>query len=115
MSKCPECGSDCNERDELTKAGREIERMTQRCVGARNALNAALHGDGALIDDFETAVANACVRVNGERLNIDLRIAAINVVAAFEQLGKAQHAPDLLMARSRCEVAMVKLSEALKA
>ena len=24
---CPECGSDCNERDELTKAEREIERL----------------------------------------------------------------------------------------
>ena len=115
MSKCPECGSDCNERDELTKAEREIERLAQRCIGARNALNAALHGDGALIDDLETAVANACVRVNRERLNTDLRIAATNVVTAFEQLGKAQHAPELLMARSRCETVMAKLSEALKA
>lgn len=44
-----------------------------------------------------------------------LRIAATNVVAAFEQLGKAQHAPELLIARSRCETVMVKLSEALKA
>ncbi len=24
---CPQCGSDCNERDELTKAEREIERL----------------------------------------------------------------------------------------
>ncbi len=30
MSKCQECGSDCNERDELTKAEREIERLQAR-------------------------------------------------------------------------------------
>lgn len=40
---------------------------------------------------------------------------ATKVVAAFERLGKAQHAAELLQARSQCEVVMVKLSEALKA
>lgn len=32
----------------------------QRCIDARNALNAALHGDGAVIDTLEQAVASAC-------------------------------------------------------
>jgi hypothetical protein len=27
--KCPACGSDCNERDELIKAEREIERLAE--------------------------------------------------------------------------------------
>ncbi|HET6788176.1 MAG TPA: hypothetical protein VFH49_09455, partial [Aquabacterium sp.] len=36
---------------------------TQRCINARNALNAALHGEGALIDDLEHAVANACAKL----------------------------------------------------
>ncbi len=39
MSKCQECGSDCNERDELTKAEREIERL--------GAENIALKHDNA--------------------------------------------------------------------
>jgi len=30
--KCPTCGSDCNERDELEKADREIERLRAREV-----------------------------------------------------------------------------------
>lgn len=33
---CPACGSDCNERDELIKAEREIERLTAE----RDALRA---------------------------------------------------------------------------
>lgn len=32
----------------------------QRCIDARNALNAALHGDGAVIDTLEQVVASAC-------------------------------------------------------
>ena len=36
---------------------------TQRCLKARNDLNAALHGEGALIDDLENAVANACAKL----------------------------------------------------
>ena len=36
---------------------------TQRCIKARNDLNAALHGGGALIDDLEHAVANACAKL----------------------------------------------------
>jgi hypothetical protein len=35
----------------------------QRCIDARNRLNAALHGDGAVIDDLESAVAEACSRL----------------------------------------------------
>lgn len=35
MSKCPECGSDCNERDELTKAEREIEHLREAVRWAR--------------------------------------------------------------------------------
>jgi len=80
---CPTCGSDCNERDELIKAEREIERLR------------------ATLADHEA--------------HKRLRIAAANVANAFEQLGKAQHAPELLAARSRCEIAMLKLSEELKA
>lgn len=94
MSKCQECGSDCNERDELTKAEREIERLQARLGGD---VHTALEAD---------AETDAYKR---------LRIAATNVVTAFEQLGKAQHAPELLIARSRCETVMVKLNEALKA
>lgn len=36
---------------------------TARCIKARNDLNAALHGEGALIDDLEHAVANACAKL----------------------------------------------------
>ena len=36
---------------------------TARCIKARNDLNAALHGEGALIDDLEHAVANACAKM----------------------------------------------------
>jgi hypothetical protein len=46
---------------------------------------------------------------------VRLRTAAQDVILAFEQLSKAQHPPQLLIARSRCETAMIKLSEALKA
>lgn len=52
---------------------------------------------------------------NARHAQDSLRTAAADVVAAFETLGKAQHAPELLMARSRCETVMVKLNEALKA
>jgi len=44
-----------------------------------------------------------------------LRTAAADVISAFQELGKASHAAGLLMARSRCEAVMLKLSEALKA
>ena len=40
---------------------------TARCIKARNDLNAALHGDGALIDDLEHAVANACAKLKRRR------------------------------------------------
>lgn len=36
---------------------------TQRCIDARNRLNAALHGEGAVVDDLETAVHLACLRL----------------------------------------------------
>lgn len=36
---------------------------TARCIKARNDLNAALHGEGALIDDLEHAVANVCAKL----------------------------------------------------
>lgn len=36
---------------------------TQRCIKARNDLNAVLHGEGALIDDLENAVAIACAKL----------------------------------------------------
>ena len=36
---------------------------TLRCIKARNDLNAALHGEGASIDDLEHAVANACAKL----------------------------------------------------
>lgn len=36
---------------------------TLRCIKARNDLNAALHGEGAIIDDLEHAVANACAKL----------------------------------------------------
>lgn len=36
---------------------------TLRCIKARNDLNAALHGEGALIDDLEHAIANACAKL----------------------------------------------------
>lgn len=39
---------------------------SQRCIDARNALNAAIHGDGAVIDDLESAVAYACSRIKHE-------------------------------------------------
>jgi len=39
---CPTCGSECNERDELTKAEREIERLRAE-VAALKAENARLH------------------------------------------------------------------------
>ncbi|MDH5640874.1 MAG: hypothetical protein OEY28_06235 [Nitrospira sp.] len=34
--KCPTCGSDCNERDELVKAEREIERLRAEKGPPRN-------------------------------------------------------------------------------
>lgn len=37
-----------------------------RCIAARNKLNAVLHGEGAVIDDLESAVANAVAEI--ERL-----------------------------------------------
>lgn len=39
--------------------------------------------------------------------------AALKTVAAFEALGTAQHAGELLMARGNCETAMVALKAAL--
>lgn len=36
----------------------------QRCIDARNRLNAALHGEGAVIDSLEDAVAEACHRLS---------------------------------------------------
>lgn len=43
-----------------------------------------------------------------------MREAAADVVGAFEALGRTSDAAGLLIARSRCEAAMVKLGEALK-
>ena len=33
---------------------------TQRCIDARNKLNAAIHGEGAVIDDLERIIDRAC-------------------------------------------------------
>lgn len=44
-----------------------------------------------------------------------MRSAAADVVSAFETLGRTRDAAGLLVARSRCEAAMAKLSAALKA
>ncbi len=50
---CPTCGSDCNERDELIKAEREIERL--RKDAARNTARAAIK---ATDEPAKTAAAN---------------------------------------------------------
>jgi hypothetical protein len=45
----------------------------QRCIDARNRLNTAIHGEGAVIDDLETAVHQACLVIkrnkNGQSSN----------------------------------------------
>lgn len=41
---CPTCGSDCNERDELTKAMREIDRLQKECAAL--ASWQCVHTDG---------------------------------------------------------------------
>ncbi len=41
---CPTCGSDCNERDELIKAEREIERLRADAMAALAAERARLRG-----------------------------------------------------------------------
>ena len=46
---------------------------TARCIKARNDLNAALHGEGALIDDLEHAVANVCAKLLRPQAEIDVR------------------------------------------
>jgi hypothetical protein len=48
-------------------ASQEQADDTRSCIDARNRLNAALHGDGALIDDLETAVHLACLRIKRAR------------------------------------------------
>ena len=40
---------------------------SRRSVDARNKLNAAIHGDGAVIDDLETAVHQACLIIKRHR------------------------------------------------
>ena len=58
---------------------------TQRCIKARNDLNAALHGGGALIDDLEHAVANACAKLRRpavEPMTPEQRDAAIDAKLA---------------------------------
>ena len=40
---CPTCGSECNERDELTKAEREIERLRAEVQRLRIALEQIEH------------------------------------------------------------------------
>ena len=42
---------------------------TLRCIKARNDLNAALHGEGAIIDDLEHVIANACAKLRRHRLH----------------------------------------------
>ena len=91
------------------------QQDSRRCIAARNALNAALHGDGALIDDLETAVANACVKLKQNEKFAELRAAAEYVLDAFESLGRIKTAESLLAIRGRCEMAMLKLRETLNA
>lgn len=43
---------------------------TARCIKARNDLNAALHGEGALIDDLEHAVANVCAKLLRQAISL---------------------------------------------
>jgi len=45
----------------------ETSKDSRRCIEARNKLNSALHGEGAVIDDLEHAVANACQRIKAHR------------------------------------------------
>ena len=47
-----------------------IEHMatdTRRCIDARNRLNAAFHGEGAVIDDLERIVMLACRSIGREQ------------------------------------------------
>ena len=44
-----------------------MEKDSRRCIDARNRLNSAIHGEGAVIDDLETIVHIACLRVKEKR------------------------------------------------
>lgn len=60
-----------------------MDNDTQRCIDARNKLNAALYGEGAVIDDLERAVDRACdklARFHDEPLEQDL----LDALRAYE-------------------------------
>lgn len=61
---CPECGSDCNERDELIKSEREIERLDAENKALREALTFYANGD-----HYNTDPDECFDTVSGEGLN----------------------------------------------
>ena len=69
---CPTCGSDCNERDELTKAEREIGKLTQERDEAR-AERERLRSKCAEADQlFHEAIATGRqIQAECERLRAD--------------------------------------------
>lgn len=56
-----------------------------RCIEIRNKLNAAIHGNGAVIDDLETATMLAC-----------------QIIKQYRELTKAQQATTLNSDKTAC-------------
>ena len=78
---CPTCGSDCNERDELVKAEREIERLRAEVEASKQA---ALK----VMQDFHTIDADwrkkhAALRAENEALRADAE--------RYQSLRRGQH------------------------
>jgi hypothetical protein len=54
VETCPVCGSDCNERDELVKAEREIERLTKDAEAATTLIRECLAALGEELSAWDT-------------------------------------------------------------
>jgi DNA repair exonuclease SbcCD ATPase subunit len=54
---CPVCGSDCNERDELVKAEREIERLTKDGIVCAEIVARLWAGEKSPVEVTSVAIA----------------------------------------------------------
>lgn len=98
VDTCPTCGSECNERDELEKAEREIERLRAAPV-QQAAPVSEVASSGCRYLMFPDRICNKCGRIHGyshpPAAEVQrLRDAAQVVLAMVEAIGRRAFTTD---------------------